>query len=90
MAEAQTYNEFMNEIKGIENREKYNKKSKSKNCKKLRGGNILSITNILTKGNLQIVDGFDFVSQKERERTFGDTPVKLRLQEKLKKLNAYI
>jgi exosome complex RNA-binding protein Rrp4 len=90
MAEAQSYDEFMSEIQSIENREKWNKKTKSNNCKKLRGGNILSITNKLTKGNLQIVDGFDFVSQIERERTFGDTPVKLRLQEKLKKLNAYI
>jgi hypothetical protein len=89
MSEVQTYDEFMNEIKGMELIQNYNT---SRHCQKMRRGNISTITTKLTKAgnNRDIIgnEGIDIVNKIERDRTFGDNPTKLRLQQKLEKRNA--
>jgi hypothetical protein len=88
MTQVQTYDEFMNEIKGIELIQHYNN---SRHCQKMRKGNISTMTNKLTAGNNRDIignEGIDIVNKMERDRTNGDNPTKLRLQQKLKKQNA--
>jgi hypothetical protein len=75
MTEAQTYNEVMREMRNMQLTQQYN----SLHNKKARGSNISSQAN-----NYCHEDAVNLVNKLLLESTFGDTPVKLRLQEKLK------
>jgi AAA+ superfamily predicted ATPase len=77
MAEAQTYDEFVNELLRKDMLHSYNSKPK---FKKMRAGDISAIINKITKEQDSIVknEGVEFVNKTEIARTFGDNPTKFR------------